>query len=256
MKLLAPALVFLVVGHLNAATVLTVNWAAATDNGLCLLDGTPLAVGNEIRLGAFDFANTADGGLESSIQPFLTSGNLVGLASHFTIFDTAHIGTDAFAGNLGTVPLAARVGLFEKSSGGVSLLSTSVLFGKQMFLWAFKTTGDVSPAGNFANVLQTGIFSSGIPSNSNSAWFFPNDTGNPESRPIEITNISNATNNALATNPPARVIAGGFRTTTTSLATGNSNAFSLATVAPEPTTATLMMVGFVSLASRRRRQAK
>lgn len=232
--------------ELHAATVLTANWAAATDNGLGLANGTPLAVGNEIRLGAFDFP---DATLNSQVQGFVSSGNLVGLASHFTLFDTAFIGTSAFAGNLGMIPLANRVGLFEKSSGGVTLSAGSPLFSKQMFYWAFKTSGDNGVLGNFSNVTQTGVFSSNL-----SSWLFPADTGNPESRPTEITNISDTSNNALAAT--ARVVSGGFGTATQTLATGNNKVFTLTPVTPvpEPGSAALLALGCLTLVAHRRQR--
>lgn len=234
--------------NIQAATVLTANWAAATDNGLGLSNGTPLAVGNEIRLGAFDFP---DATLNSQVQGFISSGDLVGLAAHFTLFDTAFIGTSAFAGNLGTIPLSQRSGLFEKSSGGVSLAAGSPLFSKQMFMWAFKTSGDNGVLGNFSNVTQTGVFSSNT-----SAWFFPADTGNPESRPIEITNLSDSAGTALAAT--ARIVSGGFGTSTVPLATapssGSDRVFTLTPVTPvpEPGAIGLLAVGSLAFAGRRR----
>ena len=242
MKRIISALALFAGCNLYAATVLTVNWSAATDNGIGLANGTPLAVGNEIRVGAFDFP---DATLNADVQGFIAAGNLAGLASHFTLFDTAFIGTSAFAGNLGTVPLAQRGGLFEKTSGGVSVSSGSPIFSKQIFLWAFKTSGDNGVLGNFSNVTQTGIFSSNT-----AAWLFPADTNGPESRPIEITNLSDGAGSALA--GTARIVTGGFATSTVTLATGNNKVFTLSPVVPEPSTIALLIPGVIGLLGYRR----
>ena len=227
----------------EAATVVTANWAAAFDNGLALQNGTALAVGNEVRLGTFDFPDVS---LNTDIQAFLTAGNLSGLSSHFRLFSTAFIGTDAFAGNLGQLPLNERQGLFEKTTGGVLVPTSDALFGKQFFMWAFKTTADGVVAGNFSNVQQVGIFSSNTP-----AWLAPSDSGLPESRSFDLTNLSNTPGTAFS--GTQRIPWGSFGAGTTPATM--VPAFNLAPVTiPEPTSFGLALVGMAAITLRRRRK--
>jgi hypothetical protein len=228
----------------HAATVVTVNWKASDDNGFGLADGTPLPNGNEVRLGTFDFASNVSGNVHQYVQ----AGDFMGLASHFTLFDTAYIGTSAGA-SLGSVPLENRAGLFEKSSGPISVPTGSPLFGRQIFLWVFKTTGNDAVLPDFANITATGLFSSDtVP------WLFPSDTNNgvPGSTSIELTNLSNATNDGVLGS--ALIPVGGFGGSTVLLATGDNHVFRLVPV-PEPGVALFFAVGALPFFSRRYRRA-
>jgi hypothetical protein len=225
----------------HATTNVTVNWKASDDNGFGLADGTPLAVGNEVRLGAFDFT----GNISGSIQGYVNSRDFVGLASHFRSFDTAYIGTSAGA-DLGTVPLADRSGLFEKSSGTISLPTGSSIFNAQIFLWVFKTVGNNAVAGDFSNVLQMGVFSSNT-----SSWLFPGDSNNgiPGTTSIELTNLSNAAGDALL--GTALIPVGSFGLSSIPLATGDNHVLRLMAV-PEPTAALLAITVLLPLLACRR----
>lgn len=230
--------------QLHAATIVTVNWKASDNNGFGLADGTPLANGNEVRLGTFDFASNVSG----NIQSFIQARDFAGLASHFTLFDKAYIGFSS-GDSLGTVPFENRAGLFERSSGGIEVPTGSLLFGKQIYLWVFKTTGDDPVRENFDNVKATGIFTSDT-----AAWIFPSDTDNgiPGSTSIELTNLSNETNDALFST--ARLVVGDFGFSTVPLATGDNHVFRLVQ-APEPGVVALFAAAALPLLGRRSRQS-
>jgi hypothetical protein len=236
MKRYIPLLALAITTQLHAATIVTGNFAAAFDNGFATQNGTALPVGNEVRLGSFNIS-------DAQIVQMINNGDLVGLSSHFTLFSAAFIGTDAFPGHLGQIPLNQRGGLFEKST---TMDLPLALANADMYMWVFKTTGDNAVAGDFSNVLQIGVFS-----NNNAAWRFPADTGLPESRSIELTNLTDASGDNLS--GTAKVVFGSFGTGTIP-ATG-AKAFDLSPVVPEPSAATVVLTSVGLLALRRRRRS-
>ena len=111
-------------------------------------------------------------------------------------------------------------------------------------MWVFKTTADNGVAADFSNVLQAGIFG-----NVASSWVFPADSGDPDTRTLDITNLTDASGNNLTGNQ--NILFGAFGTGTTP-ATGKP-AFNLLQVVPEPTSAFLLLSGITLVCFRRRR---
>ena len=198
MKNLLALAALVLIAHASAATVITVNFSAAFDNGFALQNGTALPVGNEVRLGSFDIS-------DAQVTSLMNAGQLQSLATHFTLFSNAFIGTDAFAANLGQLPLNQRSGLFEKSSQGTLSPASA---NKNIYMWVFKTTADNGVAADFSNVLQAGIFG-----NVASSWVFPADSGDPDTRTLDITNLTDASGNNLTGNQ--NILFGAFGTGTT-----------------------------------------
>lgn len=197
-----------------------VNVSAQTYNGLSLANGNALPISDLIRVGFFNLS-------DSAIQA--NQGNLAFLNSNFIQFGVAASG-DSFG----------IAGYFADSL--TNSTTTLGIAGGQIYLWALNST-------TLASATQQGIFYL----TGNSEWTFKLDTANPNTANPDLSDLTNASNTLL---PTAHLVVGTFPGGTTGTIAGARN-FNLApVVAPEPTTAALMMVGLVSLAARRRRQAK
>lgn len=148
----------------------TVNYNAGpgepnlVDNtGTALPDTATDGTGNTVEIGTFT-------GLTSA-QIAANAGNLAFLGSHWDLFDSTYIQTLSQGG--------------EFAATGTS--SSSLFDNKEIDLWVFLTSDGKSPAADFHNVLQYGLFSSTVANNSGAntwAWVFPPQGSPPSDSPI------------------------------------------------------------------------
>lgn len=216
------------VENANAATI---AWGAQLDNGLSSASGAELAAGSLIRLGYFNLS-------DSVIIDNKT--NISFLNSNFIEAGTARIG-DGLDGIASNFSASSTV---NTSPAGLNLE------GKQMVLWAFRSSDNSSVSSSINTALEIGIF---YLANSDD-WLFPAQAGNEVTATIDLTDLTNVAGTALVTGGigevQAKVLVGMFHSGASS-STGGPN-FALAVV-PEPATAGLAMMGGAALLLRRRR---
>ena len=124
----------------------TVNWGAATDNGLADASGVKLPAGSLLLVGAFDITDAV-------IQA--NASNVAFLSSHFTTFGISSIGN-----NVGGLP-----GFFFQSTvGNFDTTSPFPVAGLSIYIWAFN-------ASTMGAATQQGIFSQTV----NADWDFPHE---------------------------------------------------------------------------------
>lgn len=225
-KLVYSIIVISVLGfNAHAASIV---WGAMEDNGFSQSNAAELPIGNLVRLGNFSLTN-------GQIQAFFSVGDIGSLNANFVEVATAKIGDG----------IGAPSNLAVTSSP-----DTSAVEGLQMYYWVYAATNNTSNATSMSTAFEMGIFYQDKAVNS--SWAFPVQTPAPGSTTVDITQMTNAGANALVAG--ANVVIGSFPTGTSTA--GSAPNFGLAPVVPEPTSAALMLVGLVSLALRRRRQAK
>ncbi len=207
----------------------SVVWGATEDNGFSQSNAAELPIGNLVRLGNFSLTN-------GQIQAFFSVGDIGSLNFNFVEVATAKIGDG---------------GLNAPSNLAVtSTTDTSAVAGLQMYYWVYAATNNTSNATSMSTAFEMGIFYQDKAANS--SWAFPVQTPVPGSTTVDITQMTNVNANELVAG--ANVVIGSFPKGTSTV--GLAPNFGLAPVVPEPTSAALVLVGLVSLASRRRRQAK
>ncbi len=113
----------------------TLSWSAQDPGaGLCLTNGSPLAIGSTVRLGYFDLAA---GELDARFA------DPVDLASHFTVLATTTVGS--FAGqsfleapdlNQSGTTLAEAPGCFAANLNFTPAANPAALDGKRCYIWA------------------------------------------------------------------------------------------------------------------------
>jgi hypothetical protein len=150
----------------------TANWGAQISNGVGLANGTPLPNGSNdlILLGSFNISNStiaANGSNESFLM------------SHFTTFASAVIGQ----GNPNGAGSASDGYWTAVNANSASSLSIQT---KEIYYWVFDTP--TAPAAT-----EYGIFTN--PSNSN--WFFPDDTSQPQSNTTDLSQVGHDTMSIL-----------------------------------------------------------
>ena len=206
----------------------SVVWGATEDNGFSQSSTAELPIGNLVRLGNFSLTN-------GQIQAFFSVGDIGSLTANFVEVATAKIGD----------------GLNAPSNLAVtSTPNTSAVAGLQMYYWVYAATNNTSNATSMSTAFEMGIFYQDKAANS--SWAFPVETPVPGSTTVDITQMTNLGANALVAG--ANVVIGSFPKGTSTA--GSAPNFGLAPVVPEPTSAALLLVGLVSIAARRRREAK
>ena len=209
----------------------TVNWGAGTDNGFNDANGQDLAQLNIARVGYFDVSDTI---------LFQNRFDVSFLNSHFTEFASAPIGAGFDApGHFG-----ASSNANPAATGGF----TSNIVGLQMYYWILSSTNRSSTAFALSTATAQGIFY--VNKLNNSGWAFPSQTPVPGFTTTDVTDLTDASGEALV--PGASIVIGSFGPGTSDL--GGSTNFTLAPV-PEPTSAFLVAVGAAGLMMRRRRQS-
>lgn len=221
--LLLGSLLIVAAASALATPSVVVNWTGEVTNGLGDASGTPLAVGDQLKLGYFNI-NDATIQANASNQSFLNS--------HFTLFDTTTIGD---IGNpLAPKDTAGIAGYFAASSPAQSTVSLG-LSGKQIYMWAFNAV-------SWASATQQGIFSA-----TTSNWFFPDDSSTPSTTSIDLNQVTD-------------IIVGGFGTGTAKDSNNISQplfntALIVTSPIPEPSSFALFggLAALGALAVRRRR---
>ena len=194
----------------------TVNWAAATDNGLANANGVKLPAGSLLLVGAFDITDAV-------IQA--NAANVAFLTSHFTQYGSSTIGT-----NVGGLP-----GFFFQSSiGNFDTTTPFPVGGLSIYIWAFN-------AATMGAATQQGIFSQTVDSD----WIFPHDIDIITTKTIDLTDLTNGAGTALIAG--ADIVIGNFQQ-----GAGNTLDFNLAPI-PEPSAYALAVLGGIVLLFVRRR---
>lgn len=214
----------------TAADAATLVWSAAlTRNGFDSFDGTNLAVGSLLRAGFFNLSD------QQIIDNSTTPAGLQFLNQNFTQFAVTHMGE-----GVNNTP-----GHFTDSDSNIGAAATSVA-GKQIYLWAFKSSDSSSDALSISTATEHGIFY--LPFATDADWRFPTDvdTGSTTIAIRDMTDTSSVTLRA-----ETRILAGTFGPGRTISAT--APAFTLVAV-PEPSAAVLAVVGGIAFLARRRRK--
>jgi hypothetical protein len=142
-------LVMMVVGQFLAEAAITVTYQGS------VVDAASVSVpdGNEVRIGYFDNI----GGFEvATVAP---TGDWAALQTHWHQF--AATTTPGFS------PLPGGFAATDSGDG-------TDFYGKQIYLWAFKTTDHLPPDSSWNYVVEYGIFLN--PKNTAPDWGFPIDT--------------------------------------------------------------------------------
>lgn len=208
--------------HTQGATII---FSAEQDNGISTVDGTELAVGNQILVGSF---NLTDAEIEAH------ASDLQFLSAHFVAFGAGHVG-DIYAGVNGHFSMT-----LTNNSAALGLANA------QIYIWAFKTTANDDPNASFSNVTEHGIFYADM--DVVNRWRIRPENEIPNSTHIDLSDLTNPAGTAL--NNSANILVGGFGTGTSSTFAGKPN-FNLAAVIPEPATASLLIFSVISLGVRR-----
>jgi hypothetical protein len=117
--------------------------------------GVPVPDGSQVRLGFFSNDASVPG----------ASGDLSALGAMWTTFDSTTTGTPVPGG-------------FFSTTGAND---ASIFGGHKIYLWAFKTIGNATPAIDYSNVLEYGLYSS------TTLWTFPIYSGTgPAPSPLNI----------------------------------------------------------------------
>ncbi len=197
----------------------TVNWGAATDNGLANASGVKLPAGSLLLVGAFDITDAV-------IQA--NASNVAFLSSHFSTFGTSSIGN-----NVGGQPGF----FFQQTVGNFDTTTPFPVAGLSIYIWAFN-------ASTMGAATQQGIFSQTLDAD----WDFPHDSDIVTTTTIDITDLTNAAGTALIAG--ADIVVGNFQQ-----GPGNTLDFNLAVI-PEPSTYALVLVGGIALFYLRRRRLR
>jgi hypothetical protein len=211
----------------SASLGAVVEWGAFISNGISVSTGANLPANSFLRVGSFDITDAVIA---------QNAGNTPFLDSHFIEFGNARIGDG----------LAGIAGHFSKSSQNDSGSTGLNLAGNQIYLWAFASTDNSSPAASLQTATEQGIFYVDIASDPD--WAFPVQEPVPQNTTIDLSDLTLA-NNAGALRPGAHVVVGNFPVGVSG-ATGAPN-FALAV--PEPSSALLAFAGVNALLIRRRR---
>jgi hypothetical protein len=207
-----------------------VEWGASITNGFSVADGSNLPDNSFLRVGFFDIT---DGIIAQN------AGNTPFLDSHFIEFGNARIGD-----NLGDIN-----GHFSKSSQADTGSTGLNLAGRQIYLWAFASTDNSSPAASLLTATQQGIYYVDLASDPD--WAFPVQDPVPQNTTIDLSDLT-LPGNAGVLSPAAHVVVGNFPVGVSS--TTGAPDFGL--VVPEPASALLAFVGANALLIRRRRRTK
>jgi len=207
-----------------------VEWGAAITNGLSVAGGASLPDNSFLRVGSFDIADAV---IAQNV------GNTPFLDSHFVEFGHARIGD-----NLGDIN-----GHFASTSQNDSGSTGLNLAGRQIYLWAFSSTDNSSPAASLLTATQQGVFYIDIASDPD--WAFPVEDPVPQNTTIDLSDLTLA-NNPAALRPGAHVVIGDFPVGISS--TTGAPDFALAV--PEPSSALVAFAGATAFLIRRRRRSK
>lgn len=211
----------------SAALGAVVDWGAGISNGLSASNGTNLPDNSFVRVGWFDISDSEIAQNGTNI-PFLDT--------HFVQFGSARIGDGLNNIN----------GHFSASSQNDTGSTGLNLAGRQIYLWAFLSNDNSSPAASLLTATQQGVFYVDIASDAD--WAFPVQEPVPQNTTIDLSDLTQSANPA-ALRPGAHVVIGSFPGGTSS-ETGAPN-FALAV--PEPTSAGLAFIGATAILIRRRR---
>jgi len=207
-----------------------VEWGAAISNGLSVAGGANLPDNSFLRLGLFDITDTV---IAQNV------GNTSFLNSHFIEFGNARVGD-----NLGDINgHFASVSQNDSGSTGLNLA------GRQIYLWAFSSTDNSSPAASLLTATQQGVFYMDLASDAD--WAFPVQDPVPQNTTIDLSDLTLA-NNPAALRPGAHVVIGNFPVGISS--TTGAPDFALAV--PEPSSAVLAFASATAFLIRRRRTSK
>ena len=222
----------------NAATIV---WGALDfSKGVGFGDssGADLASGSQVILGVFRMTDSevqAKSADLNSANTALALSALSDLRANFVPFFTGAIG-DGVGGLPG---LMSRQDTRDSRTVGTPTIDAT---SKQIYLWASNSTTDALNAG------QIGIFT--IDRNTNTNWQIPGEIPVSGSTTIDLSNMTNSNNSALAAG--ASVIYGNGILGTNATLGGPNLALKPAPV-PEPSMFALAALGGVMVALRRRR---
>jgi len=234
LKLATPLAVIAVTSALNATSF---SSGAAQSAGFSLADGTDLATGSVVLIGAFSV---------SEAQVIANATNYSFLSANFIQVDSAFIGKGDPVG-AGSTSNVANAGLFSSSKSGVNTTNTGLnVATSTLYYWVFNSA---TPA----TATQYGIFGA-------TSWTIPSGDGSPIDLTSLNTDLSDLTVNgagAVLNNSVAKILFGSFSSTTTNASGGGAD-FKLAavTAVPEPSSFAII-AGLGSLAfvgAKRRRK--
>lgn len=232
-KLLFALSAALVLGSSSHAA--SIVWGAAQDVFFADSLSAALRDNSFVRLGFFNVGTdaTRDGIIAANATTF---AGIQFLDDNFVEFGSARIGDN----------VADTPGYVADSDSANTKASASILGGKQMYIWVFKSTSDSSAINSVDTAFETGVFY--LNKTNSAAWAFPTDPedGAPLSSQIDLSDLTGPTGDSgLVTG--ATVVVGSHNAAT------SPDSFRLATVVPEPGTAGLAVIGGLALLLRRRR---
>lgn len=208
--------------HQPAPANITLNWAAAWDNGFGLANGTDLLQGSLLRLGTFTNLTLAQ----------ISTYDPTQLEPYFVEFGNSTIGN-----NLGVDAHFQDQDILVNPSAAIQALA-----GSYLYMYVSNLTNGIP----YSGLLQYGIFTI----TNNASWLLPADSPTANTT-IDITDLTDGAGTALLSS--ALILAGGFGVGTSD-ATG-SPLFNLELV-PEPSTYALIVVGLAFVCGLRFRRRK
>jgi hypothetical protein len=207
-----------------------ITWGAGTDNGFSEQNGTELAIGQVVRIGTFTFGTT-QAQTDALIQQ--NAGSAAGITTlnnNFVSLGFARIG-DVFG-----VPSNFR---------GATSSNTSAVQGKQLYIWALRSTNSTTEATAVSTATQIGIVY--FPLSLDSDWAVPNEVPIPDNtHVIDLTDLTDSAGTSLVAG--AKVVVGSFPTGFSNF--GDAPNFGLAIV-PEPSSLLLLCGAGLALSARR-----
>lgn len=211
----------------SAALGAVVEWGAGVSNGFSVASGANLPDNSLVRVGSFDIA---DGVIAQN------AFNIPFLNSHFTQFGLAHIGD-----NVGDIN-----GHFASTSQNDSGSTGLNLAGRQIYIWAFASTDNSTPAASILTATQQGIFYIDLANDPD--WAFPVQDPVPQNTTIDLSDLTQLANPGALRNG-AHVVIGNFPGGTST----TTNAPNFALAVPEPASLGLAFAGATAILIRRRR---